>query len=144
LRRSGQKLHRLLALGLLVAIIQSCGPDLSEPNQLDISGRWASPDALGPVSNIALTLTQKSDGSVSGTWSANFFPSTATCPPQLTATSTGRVNGANTVLDVHLALLGVGDFRGQALDRSTLKGSVASCGAYHAVQFSLVGPIPPG
>ena len=134
----------LPALCLLVAIVQSCGPALSEPNHQSISGHWTSTDAVGPVSNIALVITQSADGTIEGSWSAKFFPPTAKCPTGLNANATGPVNGTNTVLDVHLALLGVGDFRGQLIGQTTLKGGIDSCGIFYSVSFSLIGPAPTG
>ena len=125
-------------------MVQGCGPELSEPNHLSITGRWTSTDAIGAVSNIALVITQNADGTIAGTWSAKFFPPTAPCPPEFNATPTGTVSGTNTVLDVHLVLLGVGDFRGQTIDRATLKGAFTSCGGIYPTMFSLVGPAPTG
>jgi hypothetical protein len=137
-----QRISRVVQVCLLLAMIPSCGPELSEPNQLDISGRWTSTDAVGTVSNISLAITQNSDGTVGGNWSARFFPPDAACPPGLKPASTGPVNGTNTVLDVRLAILGVGDFSGQLIDRQTLKGSLLSCSVVYRVTFSLAGPIP--
>ena len=139
-----QRLRLLAQLCILIAIVQSCGPELSEPNHLSVSGHWTSTDAIGPVSDIALVITQNADGTVAGTWSAKFFPPTATCPPELNATPTGPVSGTNTVLDIHLVLLGVGDFRGQLIGGATLKGGINSCDIIYPATFSLVGPAPTG
>jgi hypothetical protein len=128
---------------LVIAAVASCGPPLTEPSSLNISGRWATTDAIGPVSDAEMSITQRPDGTVSGQWSAKVFPDTASCPPDLGTNPTGPVNGANTVLEVRLSLLGVGDFDGQAIDGKTLEGSFISCGNSYTIVFSLVGPLPP-
>jgi hypothetical protein len=128
---------------LVIAAIASCGPPLTQPSSLNISGRWATTDAIGSLSDAEMSITQRPDGTVSGQWSARVFPEPATCPPDLGANPTGPVNGANTVLEVRLSLLGVGDFDGQATDSETLAGSFVSCGGSYAVVFSFVGPLPP-
>jgi hypothetical protein len=91
---------------------------------------------VGPVSKISMDIVQNSDGTVTGNWSGTTVP--AACPPELNATPAGPVNGTNTVLDVRLALAGVGDFSGQLIDRSSLKGSLQSCGLIYPIIFSLV------
>jgi hypothetical protein len=127
---------------LVIAVINACGPSLTQPSSLDIGGRWATTDAIGPLSDVEMSITQRPDGTVSGQWSAKMFPENAPCPPGLGANPTGPVNGTNTVLAVRLSLLGAGDFDGQAIDSRTLKGSFVSCST-SAIVFSFVGPLPP-
>lgn len=137
------KLTEWLCRSLLaIAVVASCGPPLTQPSSQDISGRWATTDTIGPLSDVEMSITQLPDGTVSGQWSATIFPADAPCPPGLGANPTGPVNGTNTVLEVRLSLLGAGDFYGQAIDSQTLKGSFVSCSTY-AVVFSFVGPLPP-
>ena len=128
---------------LVIAVVESCGPPLTQPSSLDISGRWATTDAIGPLSDVQISITQQPDGTVSGQWSGKMFPANAPCPPGLGTNPTGPVNGTNTVLEVRLSLLGAGDFDGQAIDSKTLKGSFISCSNAYAIVFSFVGPLPP-
>src|SRR5687768_3179172 len=133
-------LPELLSRSLLViAVVASCGPSLTQPSSLDISGRWATTDAIGPLSDVEVSITQRPDGTVSGQWSAATFPAGAPCPPALGTNPTGTVNGMNTVLGIRLSLLGAGDFDGQAIDSKTLEGSFESCSNVYAVVFSFVG-----
>lgn len=142
--RGKTKLPRwLCSASLLIALVQSCGPPLTQPSSQDISGRWTTSDPIGPLSNVQVSITQRPDGTLSGQWSANFFPLGAACPPGLGSSPTGPLNGTNTVLEVRFSLLGAGDFQGQAIDSKTLKGSLESCGGVYPVIFSLVGTVPP-
>lgn len=128
---------------LVVGVLEGCGPPLTQPSSQNISGRWAATKPIGPLSVVNLVLTQLPDGTVSGQWSGTVFPPNPACPPELGTTPTGPVNGTNTVLEVRLSILGLGDFAGQAIDDNTLKGSLLSCSNVYAVVFSFVGPLPP-
>lgn len=127
---------------LVIAGVASCGPPLTDPSPLNISGRWATTDAIGPLSAVDMNITQLRDGTVSGEWSAKVFPPNPPCPPEL-GNPTGPVIGTHTVLEVRLAFLGAGDFDGQAIDGKTLKGSFTSCDNSYAVVFLFAGPLPP-
>ena len=96
------------------------------------------------MSQILMDLTQNPDGTVQGKWSGKLFPLGVSCPPGLNATPTGSVTGTNTVLEVRLAILGTGDFDGQAVGNQTLQGGLLSCGVVYPVIFSLIGPVPGG
>ncbi|HYS70082.1 MAG TPA: hypothetical protein VEM14_07545 [Gemmatimonadaceae bacterium] len=128
----------------LIVLSTSCGPALTEPASLNISGRWSTSDAIGPVTMLQLDLAESPDGTVQGQWSGKLVPADATCPPSLGPTPTGPITGTNTVLALNLSILGTGDFQGQALDDRTLRGSVFSCGIFYRVTFTLVGPVPGG
>jgi hypothetical protein len=134
---------RWLCRSLLVAVVAGCGPPLTQPSSLNISGRWATTTAIGSLSDVEMSITQLPDGTVSGQWSATTFPPNPSCPPDIGANPTGPVNGTNTVLEVRLSILGAGDFQGQAVDSKTLKGGFISCGTVYAIVFSFVGPLPP-
>jgi hypothetical protein len=127
---------------LLIPLTGSCGPELTQPSSLNITGVWMSSDQVGPLSDIHVSVNQHPDGTLQGSWSGKAFPSDAACPPGLGSAPTGPVSGANTVLQVQLSLLGAGDFDGQATDDSTLQGSFESCGTTYPLRFSLVGLLP--
>jgi hypothetical protein len=128
---------------LIIAVVEGCGPSLTQPSSLNISGHWATTDAIGPLSDVEMSVTQGADGTVSGQWSAKMLPADPPCPPGLGANPTGPVSGTNTVLAVRLSFLGAGDFDGQAIDNKTLKGSFVSCSSAYSIVFSFVGPLPP-
>jgi hypothetical protein len=123
--------------------ILGCGPELNEPSSVNIGGRWTSTDKVGPLSGFVIDLTQASNGTVSGQWTAQVSPPNPACPPGLGSNPTGPVSGANTVLEVSLSLLGAGDFDGQLTDSHSVTGTFVSCGIGYAVTFSLAGPVPP-
>lgn len=133
---------RLCRSFLVIAGLASCGPPLTDPSSQNLSGRWVTTDGIGPLYNVAMIITQRTDGTISGTWTANVSPPHPFCPPGLGNPTDGTLTGANTVLEVRLALLGAGDFAGQAIDSKTIKGSFVSCDIVYAVRFSFVGPAP--
>jgi hypothetical protein len=129
---------------LVVAFFVACGPPLTQPSSLDLTGHWTSADHIGPVFNLDVVIRQNPDGTITGTWASDVSPPNPVCPPQLSARSVGTVSGSSTVLGVQFSLLGVGDFQGQAIDSTTLKGSFESCGSTYTVTLLLVGPPPAG
>lgn len=130
------RLGRILTVLLISALCAECGPPLTDPSHVDLSGHWVSTDQIGPVSDIEMDIIQHEDGSVEGNWSGKAI-TPIVCPPGLGTNPTGPVNGSNTVLEVRLALLGAGDFQGQIVDDKTLKGSFDSCQNIYEVSFSL-------
>jgi len=127
-----------------VLVLASCGPPLTEPSSKNLSGHWTSTDHIGPVFNVEVTINQTPDGTIVGTWSSDVSPPNPTCPPELTNKGTGPVSGRNTVLGVQFSLLGAGDFQGQSDSRTTMRGSVLSCGVFFPIHFALAGPAPAG
>jgi hypothetical protein len=128
----------------LAVVFAACGPPLTQPSSLDLSGRWTSTDHIGPVFNLEVVIRQNADGTIVGTWASDVSPPHPACPPDLSATSSGTVSGSNTIIGVQFSLLGVGDFQGQAIDSTALRGSFESCGNTYRVTLSLVGPPPAG
>ena len=121
---------------LLLAAIIGCGPPLTDPSSKNMSGIWTSTLKMGAVSNVQMTVTQSADGAVQGTWVAALSPLDPVCPPGLNGNPTGPVSGTNTILEVRLSLLGIGDFTGQLDDSRTLRGSFQSCGAHYEFVFN--------
>jgi hypothetical protein len=128
---------------LVIAVLEACGPSLTQPSSEDISGRWATTEPIGILSDVQISITQLRDGTVSGEWSATTLSPNPSCPPDLGPSPIGSVSGTNTVLGVYLSLLGAGDFEGQIVDSETLEGSFVSCSSVYAVVWSFVGPLPP-
>ncbi len=128
----------VLCLAVVSAALVGCGPELTQPSSTSVSGHWTSLNQIGPLSNLSLNITQQSGGVVGGSWAGKSFPPDAVCPPNLGASPTGGVSGTNTVVEVHLSLVGAGDFDGQLIDAKNLKGSFSSCGTTYPINFSLV------
>lgn len=127
---------------LLFSAAVSCGPELTDPASTNITGRWTSSGAIGPLSDISMNLAQETDGSVSGQWSGIGSPPNPVCPPGLGSAPVGTVSGSNTVLEVRLSLLGAGVFAGQVGDDDTLRGSFIACEIPYPVTFSRESPAP--
>ena len=128
----------------LVVVLTACGPPLTQPSSLDLTGSWTSADHIGPVFNLEMVIRQNPDGTIVGTWASDVSPPHPACPPDLSARSVGTVSGTNTVIGVNLSLLGVGDFQGQVIGSATMRGSFLSCGNTYVVTWSLAGPAPAG
>lgn len=124
-------------MSLLIALVSACGPELSEPSQRNITGNWASNDPVGAIHGVHLELTQGSDGTVNGHWSAENSSPDAPCPPSLGSTPAGPLNGRHTILQVQLSLVGVGDFAGQAINEQVMRGSLETCGQVYPMVFTL-------
>lgn len=136
------KLHRYVCNFVVgIILLQSCGPPLTDPSSTDIGGHWATTIRIGPLQAVQMNITQGSDGTVSGQWSANVSLPLPACPPQLNSHPVGSVSGTNTVLEVRLSFLGAGDFAGQAINDHTLKGSFISCSHIYPITFSRVAPL---
>lgn len=128
----------------LVVVFIACGPPLTQPSSLSLTGRWTSADHVGPVFNLEMTIAQNTDGTITGTWTSDVSPPHPACPPGLSDRGTGPVSGSNTVLGVQFSLLGAGDYQGQATDTATLRGSFESCGVTYVMVFARAGPAPAG
>jgi hypothetical protein len=138
-RRSKSKYFvKTWCVSFLVAIVGSCGPELTQPSSQNISGQWTTNDQVGPLSQIQVNIIQRPDGTIEGFWSGKASPPGAPCPPGLGSAPTGTLSGANTVLQVQLSLMGAGDFDGQAVDDQTLDGSFEMCDRSYPVRFSRV------
>jgi hypothetical protein len=139
--RSCCKVFYVVVLGLIVG---SCGPSLTAPSPVNITGTWRTDDQIGPVTRVEMAITQRSDGTVTGRWFGTSLQEELSCPPQLGLNPTNTISGTNTVVEVELALLGVGEFEGQVLSANTLQGSFVSCGNVYPIKFSLAPPASTG
>jgi hypothetical protein len=144
LRRDSTRILGWTLSVILAVASASCGPPLTQPSSVNLTGRWISVDHIGPVFNLEMTITQNAAGAITGTWVSDVSPPHPACPPELSARSNGTVSGINTVVGVTLAILGTGDFQGQVSNGSTLRGSVLSCGRNYPITFSLAAAAPAG
>jgi hypothetical protein len=132
---------KILCVSLLIAV-GSCGPELTQPSASNLSGQWTSNDQIGPLTEIQVHINQHPDGTIDGSWSGKDTSPDGTCPPGLGSAPTGTVSGTNTVVEVQLSLVGVGEFDGQAIDDKTLDGSLETCGQFYPIRFSLAAALP--
>ena len=128
----------------LVVVFTACGPPLTTPSSLNLTGRWTSTDHIGPVFNLEMIIRQSPDGTITGTWDSDVAPPHPPCPPDISDRGVGTVDGTNTVVGVQFSLKGAGDFQGQAVDGTTMRGAFQSCGNNYVVTWSLAGPLPAG
>jgi hypothetical protein len=138
------KVSGLIRPLMLLVVFAACGPPLTQPSSQNISGHWTSTDHIGPVFNLEMVISQTADGTITGTWAGKVSPPHPVCPPDLEATSAGTITGTNTVIGVNLAILGTGDFQGQVIDGTTLRGSILSCASLYPVTWTLADPVPTG
>src|SRR6267378_6553642 len=102
----GKAMARLTTGALLITcmLLSGCGPELTTPGKTNISGTWYSAGPSAGMTSIYVTITQASDGSISGVFTADGTTGLQFCPPTPTCTIGGPVSGSNTVLQVFLDL----------------------------------------
>ncbi len=129
---------RVVTSALLVACIglSGCGPELTTPGKTDISGTWFASGPAAGLTSVFVTITQASDGSISGVFTADGTQTLQSCPPTPPCTIGGTVTGSNTVLQVFFELKDAGAFTGQVIDVHTMKGAMSHGGAVEPVQFA--------
>jgi len=125
--------NSVVALSMLVAA--GCGPELTRPSEIDLTGAWSTTAKIGPITDIHLTITQRADGSLAGNWSGKSSVANPPCPPDLGLNPANTVTGSNTVLEVSFEVLGAGEFEGQAISRDKMQGSFRSCSRTYPVDF---------
>ena len=111
---------------LLVLSASFCGPELTTPGSVDVSGTWFGAGPAAGLSDITMVLTQTSDGHVSGTFTATGTSGPQVCPTTGPCTLSSTINGANTVLQVNLILKDAGTFTGQIITPTHLRGTMTS------------------
>jgi len=138
IRRTGYTFRISRALGIAAVAIATvrCGPDLSSPASNDVSGTWFAAGPSAGFTNITIKVTQSSDGTVSGTYTATSDPSLGLCPLTTGCPITGTLTGANTVFQVFFLINGLGQFTGQRIDQMTLKGAMSRLGVIQPIEFT--------
>ena len=131
----GKAMARLTTGALLITcmLLSGCGPELTTPGKTNISGTWYSAGPSAGMTSIYVTITQASDGSISGVFTADGTTGLQFCPLTPTCTIGGPVSGSNTVLQVFLDLNNGGLFTGQVMDMHTMKGAMSRGGALDPV-----------
>ena len=130
--------QRTLRLVPLFVVLVTCGPPLSDPSPLNITGRWISDAQVGPITEIVMDINQQPNGDIAGTWSGKAAPSTAPCWSTLGTTPTGSVAGRYTEARIAVTVEAVGVFQGQKISPSEVRGTFDACAAVYSVLFRLV------
>lgn len=128
-------LTRRRGVGVVFLLAAACGPELTHPSEIDLTGDWTTTTKIGPITDIHMTIVQSPDGSVTGNWSGKSSVANPPCPPELGLNPANTVSGSNTVLEVSLEVLGAGEFEGQAISRNKMQGSFRSCSKIYPVDF---------
>ncbi len=144
IRRPGHRFPISRALGIAAVVLAiatvSCGPELNSPASTDVSGTWFAAGPSAGFTNITIKLTQNPDGTVSGTYTATSDPSLGLCGSTAVSTAgcplTGTLTGANTVFQVFFAINGVGQFTGQLIGGTTLKGAMSRIDVIQPIEFT--------
>jgi hypothetical protein len=136
--KTPRNLSRVYLIVLLGACIASfgCGPELTTPGNADISGTWFATGPAAGLTSIYVTITQGSDGSISGVYTADGTPNLQFCPATPKCTIGGTAIGTNTVLQVFFELQNGGLFNGQVIDPHKMSGSMSRAGLVQPVEFS--------
>ena len=114
----------------------ACGPELTDPADSNVTGAWTSPDTVGGIYNIRLDLTQDESGGVSGSWTGLGVQVDGQCPADTGCAPANNVTGSNTVLQLHLEVLGAGSFTGQVIAADAFRGNLARPSGNFPIRFT--------
>jgi hypothetical protein len=120
----------------LTVIASACGPEPTDPSPIDLTGTWQSHDSFSVISDVKLHIVQHSDGSLVGDWNSLATPSPpGLCLGNIAAGPFNSISGNNTVLEVSIEILGLGEYTAHLTGDQQLKGSIVSCGVYYPLSF---------
>ena len=95
-----------------VATLSSCGPDLLQPADSSVTGSWVLTGLIPNLSEIKVEMEQKANGRIEGNWTG--------------VGGSGPVKGLNSTLQVYIEIVGAGDFTGQLVTPTRLRGSITT------------------
>jgi hypothetical protein len=132
------QISRAIGIAALAGAIAtvSCGPELTAPASTDVSGTWFAAGPAAGLTNVTMTLIQNSDGTISGTYTATGTPNLQFCPATGPCAISGTISGVNSVFQVFFELRDAGQFTGQLIDGSTLKGAMNRIDSTEPIQFA--------
>lgn len=106
---------KLIAL-LLMLSLTACGPEPTAPSDESLAGTWGSTVHVFTISAMRMQLLQEPQGIVSGQWFIRADDA---------AERSGSIIGRNTVAQVEIQLLGLGEFEGAHVETNTMRGVFA-------------------
>jgi hypothetical protein len=112
----------LAIVAFAVLAISGCGPEPTSTATTSLTGVWTSKDSLFGLSKIRMTMTQESQGIVSGTWTARAAGGVGGCKPSIPCDASGSLIGRNTVSKADIELLGAATFEGVLVEATKLRG----------------------
>jgi hypothetical protein len=125
----------ILALGS-ASVVASCGPPLTDPASTNLSGTWFSAGPAAGLTNLTVVLDQSANGTITGTYAGTGTRGLQFCPaPTGPCPVSGTISGANTVFQVFFELKDAGQFSGQLIDATDLKGAMSRVNTTQAIQF---------
>lgn len=121
-RRARASYSAIVLVSLQAGFMAACGPELTTPSAIDLSGTWTSSDTVGGVTGFTLVLSQASDGALTGAWSGRAVELNGACQGELGCAPANNIVGSNTAFQVHIDLLSLGAFTGQAEGDARFRG----------------------
>jgi hypothetical protein len=88
------------------------------------------------MTDIAITLTQATDGSLTGTYTAIGTNGLQFCPPAPPCRISGTIAGTNNVLQIFFYMKDAGTFTGQISAPGTMGGAMSRVGSIEPVTFT--------
>ena len=116
---------RLNALALILALT-ACGPEPTTPSDESLAGTWGSTNHVFTISSIRMQIVQEPKGIVSGQWSLRADDGTQ---------QSGSIIGRNTVAQVEIQLLDLGQFEGAIVETNTMRGVFAIGDHFESITF---------
>lgn len=118
----------LAMLAVAVLALAGCdggNNDISGSGRFNVTGSWTGNAAIGQYSNFRLQITQASNGSLVGTWTALV----GTGGGAGALDQSGNLTGTNNANAVSLTFQGIGGtFAGTATSTSRMQGTLAVTG----------------
>ena len=125
----------IVAFALLI-FGTGCGPEPTTPASTSLAGTWSSKAHLFTMSNMRLEMVQEPQGIVSGMWYADGDGGLGGCFPDIPCKASGHLIGRNTVSQISLELLGIGQFEGVLRESTTMRGIFAVSDKYDSITFN--------
>ena len=125
-----------LNLLVLVLALTACAPEPTTPSDESLAGTWSSTAHLFGVSNIRMQIVQEPEGIVSGKWFAHGDAGAGDCPQTTPCELEGSIIGRNTVAQVEIELLRLGQFEGALVETNAMRGIFALGETFETITFT--------
>lgn len=129
---------------VLAAITLSCGPELTDRAETDLTGVWVGIGTVVTITDIRVEIVQEENARLRGGWTGRVPLPLPTCPPGLSTSSGNVIFGSNTIAQVEFQMLGAGQFNGALVSPTRIEGRVRSCSKFYRLDLELLTPEVPG